>query len=195
MTPARLASWTPCMAVASKSTHTPRGATGVTVVPASIRCRGHPYLFRWAAVTCSQVFMATGAGTHSSDPPQVPNQPPLARKGNMPFSDLEHARLRKTLTAWAEEVPVHARDQIRHGFRIGANDVVIFETRPHFQPPHEWVELEVAKFRYVRAAKEWRLYCRFRDLRWCAYEPFPSARSFEELFAEVRRDPTNIFWG
>jgi hypothetical protein len=37
--------------------------------------------------------------------------------------------------------------------------------------------------------------CRFRDLRWRAYEPLPSASTFDALFAEVRRDPTGIFWG
>lgn len=113
----------------------------------------------------------------------------------MPFSELELARLTKILTAWSEDVPHRVRDQLRHGFRIGANDVVIFESRPHFQPPHNWFDHDVAKFRFVRAAKEWRLYCRFRDLRWRAYEPLPSASTFDALFAEARRDPTGIFWG
>ncbi len=113
----------------------------------------------------------------------------------MPFSDLERARLSKVLSAWSEEVPARVRDQLRHGFRIGTNDVVIFESRPHFVPPHEWFDHEVAKFRYVRAANEWRLFCKFRDLRWRAYEPLPSAPTFDALFAEVVRDPTHIFWG
>ncbi len=92
-------------------------------------------------------------------------------------------------------MPARVRDQLRHGFRIGTNDVVSFESRPHFRPPHEWFDHEVAKFRCVRAANEWRLFCKFRDLRWRAYEPFPSAPTFDALFAEVRRDPTHIFWG
>lgn len=113
----------------------------------------------------------------------------------MPFSDIERARLAKVLTAWSEEVPARIRHQLRHGYRIGANDVVIFESRPHFQPPHDWFDHDVAKFRYVRAANEWRLFCRFSDLRWRAYAPFPSAATFDALFDEVRRDPTGIFWG
>lgn len=113
----------------------------------------------------------------------------------MPFSDLDRARLTKLLTAWSEEVPVHVRDRLRHGFRIGTNDVVIFASRPYFRPPHDWMDHEVAKFRYVAAAGEWRLFCKFRDGRWRAYQPLPSAPSFEMLFAEVRRDPTCIFWG
>lgn len=113
----------------------------------------------------------------------------------MPFSDIELARLTKLLTAWSEEVPVHVRHQLRHGFRIGSNDVIVFESRPHFLPPHAWRDHEVAKFRCVRAAGEWRLFCKFRDGEWRAYQPLPSAPSFDVLFAEVRRDPTGIFWG
>ena len=113
----------------------------------------------------------------------------------MPFSDIETARLHKLLTAWSEEVPPHVRHQLRHGFRIGRSDVVIVESRPHFMPPHDWLEQEIAKFRWVAAACEWRLYCQFRDLKWRAYAPLPSAATFETLFAEVRRDPTGIFWG
>ena len=113
----------------------------------------------------------------------------------MPFSELERARLNKILTKWADEVPARVRDQLRHRFRIGANDVIISESRPAYSAPHEWREMDIAKFRFVRAAKEWRLYCQFRDLKWRAYEPLPSAYTFDELFAEVRSDPTGIFWG
>lgn len=113
----------------------------------------------------------------------------------MPFSEFEVARLTKLLTAWSEEVPAHVRDQLRHGFRIGSNDIVIFSSRPHFKPPHQWRDYEVAKFRFVQAAREWRLFCKFRDGRWRAYQPLPSASTFDELFAEVRADPIQVFWG
>ncbi len=113
----------------------------------------------------------------------------------MPFSEIERPRLRKILAKWVEEVPIHVRHQVRNGFRIEPNAVVIFESRPSFQSPHEWRDEDIAKFRFVRAAKEWRLFCQFRDLKWRAYEALPSADTFYELFAEVRRDPTGIFWG
>jgi hypothetical protein len=113
----------------------------------------------------------------------------------MAFSQIERARLKTFLNTWVEEVPVRVRDELRHAYQIGSSDVVIFERRPRFEKPSEWHDSEVAKFRYVKAANEWRLYCQFRDLKWHAYEPLPSARTFEELFAEVRRDPTGIFWG
>ena len=113
----------------------------------------------------------------------------------MAFSELERARLKKTLDKWVEEVPLDLRDKIRYVYRIDSHEVVISERRPRFQRPSEWQDLEVAKFKYVKAANEWRLFCQFRDLKWRAYQPLPSAYTFEELFAEVQRDPTGIFWG
>lgn len=113
----------------------------------------------------------------------------------MAFSEFESARLTRLLNAWCDAVPMRVRDQLRRGFRIVGHEVVIFESRPHFQPPHEWHDYDIAKFRYVRAANEWRLFCRFRDGRWRAYAPMASAATFDALFAEVQRDPTHIFWG
>ena len=114
----------------------------------------------------------------------------------MAFTDLQRAKLTRTLSALcARRVPVHVRDRVRLEFRIGRGDVVLFEARPSFRPPHEWQEHDVAKFRFVGAANEWRLFCQFRDLKWRAYQPLPSAPDFDTLLAEVDRDPTGIFWG
>ena len=84
---------------------------------------------------------------------------------------------------------------LRHGFAIGASDVVLYEERPRFDRPTEWLRHDVAKFQWVARTQEWRLFCQFRDLKWRGYEPRPSARDFESLLAEVESDPTGIFWG
>jgi hypothetical protein len=113
----------------------------------------------------------------------------------MAFSELQRALVTQRLQAVADRVPAHVRDKLRIDFRLGPSDVVLFETRPHFRSPREWIEHDVAKFRYVAAADEWRLYCQFRDLKWRAYRPLPSAPDFDTLLEEVNRDPTGIFWG
>lgn len=113
----------------------------------------------------------------------------------MPLSEIEKARISRLLSKWVDHVPPHARDQLRYGFRIGASDVVMFESRPRFQQPDEWRDEMIAKFRYVNAARQWRLFCQMRDLKWRAYQPLPSADTFEELFEQVMRDPTGIFFG
>ena len=114
----------------------------------------------------------------------------------MALSDIQRANITKRLTEYCEaKVPARVRDQVRLGFRIGVSDVVLFEVRPRFDRPKEWLEENVAKFRYLASRREWCLYCQFRDLKWHEYQPRFSASRFETLLQEVDRDPTGIFWG
>ena len=114
----------------------------------------------------------------------------------MALSEIEQARISTRLSAYCEaRIPVHVRNKLRLGFRITGQDVVLFEKRPAFRPPHDWQELPVAKFKYVRSQNAWHLFCQHRDLRWHKYEPMPSARSFDILLHEVDSDPTGIFFG
>ena len=114
----------------------------------------------------------------------------------MALSEFQRARVGKLLREYCEaRVPERARDKVRLEFRLGKHDVVLFEERVHYLPPHEWYEIPIAKFRYVASHREWRLYCQFSDLRWHEYEPRFSADDFDTLLEEVDEDPTGIFWG
>lgn len=114
----------------------------------------------------------------------------------MALSEIQRARVTKRLTAFCNaRAPAAVRDKIRVGFRIKGGEVVLFEERPAFQPPHEWLEMVVAKFKYVRSQGLWRLYCQHRDRRWHSYEALPASPSFARLLDEVAADPTGIFWG
>ncbi len=114
----------------------------------------------------------------------------------MALSEFQQQHVAKRLTDYCERrVPAHVRDQVRLEFRIGPRAVELFEVRPRFDNPAEWLEHPVAKFRWVATQREWRLYCQFRDLRWHEYEPHFAASDFDTLLAEVDQDPTAIFWG
>ena len=114
----------------------------------------------------------------------------------MALSEFQRAHITKCLSGYCEDsVPQHARDQVRLSFRLGTHDVVLFEERVRWDDPQEWVEIPIAKFRYVASHREWRLYCRLRDLRWHEYEPCFAAPDFETLLTEVKRDSAAIFWG
>ena len=114
----------------------------------------------------------------------------------MALSEIQQAEVNRRLGAFCEaRVPPGVRNQVRVSFRIQGTEVVLFEERPTFRPPHEWREMAVAKFRYVGTQGLWRLYCQHRDLRWHSYEALPAAPSFKRLLDEVAADPTGIFWG
>ena len=112
----------------------------------------------------------------------------------MALSEIDRARVSRRLEAYCEaRVPLHVRNEVRMGFRITGHDVILFEERPAFRPPHEWRESPVAKFTYVGTRKLWRLFCQHRDLRWHEYQRLPSAGEFGILLQEVDSDPTGVF--
>lgn len=113
----------------------------------------------------------------------------------MALRQLDRRRIENLLGAYCEQVPKHVRHQLRLGYRISGSAVELFEERPAWDDPARWQESPVAKFRFNATKQIWQLYCMHRDLKWHAYEPFPMAGTFEILFAEVKRDPTGIFWG
>jgi hypothetical protein len=102
-------------------------------------------------------------------------------------------RLLTPLCAPHADPAVNAK--LRIGFRLEGNAVILFESRPRFRNPSEWHEGPVAKFKFQKNIQRWLLYCMFRDLKWHAYEPLPEADELGRLVAEVRADPTGIFWG
>ena len=114
----------------------------------------------------------------------------------MALSQLQRADITKRLTAYCAPHPrLEVRRQLRYGFDLSANAVVLFEERPRYDRPSQWMRHDIVKFRWVATQREWRLFCQFRDLKWRLYEPRPSARDFATLLAEVEADPTCIFWG
>ena len=127
-----------------------------------------------------------------------------ATQASAPPSPTSSSRLSQLQTALVDRLlrPIcapHADPavaaQLRHGYRIDGYSVVLFESRPAYRTPHDWQDHDVAKFRFVNAKGIWELFCRFRDLKWRAYEPLPESPDLDVLVTEVRNDPTAIFWG
>lgn len=110
--------------------------------------------------------------------------------------DGPRARARRLLSRLSEPSPdPGVRARLRIGCRFEGPAVLLYEARPHFEPPHQWREEPVAKFRYVKSRQVWQLFCMHRDLRWHVYHRLPESPDLSSLVAEVEQDPTGIFWG
>jgi hypothetical protein len=110
--------------------------------------------------------------------------------------EFELRRVKALLTPYCEaRVPPHVRHKLTVGFAVRGGAVTLFERRPRFDAPNEWIEHGVARFRYNATTATWSLYCMYRDLKWHRYESRGPARRFETLLNEVHADPTGIFWG
>ena len=130
---------------------------------------------------------------HVAEPPDLPPRPKQPRGTLSEVQQAEAAQLLEPVCRLPRDPAIRA--QLRISYRVEASAIVLFESRARFQRPEEWGEHPVAKFRYIRARHVWQLFCMFRDLKWHKYQPLPEADSLRELVAEVRRDPTGIFWG
>jgi Protein of unknown function (DUF3024) len=113
----------------------------------------------------------------------------------MPIPELERRHVERALDRFRERVPVEIRDKLWYEYRFDRNAVVLFERRPSFRDPDVYTELPVAKFVYSPTVGGWSLRWQDRHSRWHRYEGFENRPHFGELLAEVRRDPTGIFFG
>ena len=94
-----------------------------------------------------------------------------------------------------QRIPPHVRNRVRLNYRIRGNQVTLFEERPGFKQPSEWVEISMAQFRFNPQDKKWSLYCADRNSRWHLYGLLSPSADFDDLLKEVDRDPTGIFYG
>ena len=114
----------------------------------------------------------------------------------MAIPELQQRQIRRDLQAYCDDIPVHARHQVRLGFSMSSSSIELFEERPPWDAPQKpWIKHPVAKFRFVATGAVWKLYCIRRDQKWHRYELLPSASRFDTLLAEVEEDPICIFWG
>ena len=87
------------------------------------------------------------------------------------------------------------RVRLRYGRRCEGPALIFFESSPGIGKRSQWIDHDIAKFRYTKRTGLWSLYCQFRDLKWRAYEPLPHSEDLAELLEEMERDPTAIFFG
>ena len=69
--------------------------------------------------------------------------------------------------------PAHLQDQLRLVYEVEGHSVSVFDERPGWHDPSQWVRIGVARFRYFRSRGTWILYWMRRDLKWHVYEPEP----------------------
>ena len=90
----------------------------------------------------------------------------------MAFSELELELIDKEVGGLCREMNrPEFKDELSIIYRVVKQDVFIFEKRPAYQRPNEYVETPAAKLKYVRTKNEWRLLWMRGDLKWHAYTP------------------------
>lgn len=91
--------------------------------------------------------------------------------------------------------PENIRDQLEIGYSYNNNTLEIFEIRPRWNKPEEITHTPIAKARFIKSRKLWKLYWMRASGKWEPYEPHPEAKSTEEMLKIVGEDAYHCFWG
>ena len=114
----------------------------------------------------------------------------------MALSDTVRHQVESKLKAFCDRrVPAHIRDKVNLTFRFRGNSVTLYENRPVWDKPSEWIHMAIAQFRFDPSTGHWTLYCADRNSKWHEYLDVDPTKRLEKLLEEVDRDPTGIFFG
>lgn len=115
----------------------------------------------------------------------------------MALSELEIKKIEKAGKAFLAEhrPPESIRNELDIGWRLEKQSIYIFETRPVWNNPSEYQDLDIAKSTFVRRQGIWKIYWMPSDLKWHVYEPKSRVKTIEQVFKIVSEDEYCCFFG
>ena len=114
----------------------------------------------------------------------------------MAFSEIELKRIDKLIGEYCRKlVPPEHRNKLRYDIRIKGHNVFLFEDRPRWDNPDEWLALDFAKLRYIRSQNMWKLYWKRASGKWELCEPKGEAKNLKKLVDEIKQDRFGCFFG
>ena len=114
----------------------------------------------------------------------------------MGFSEFEKKRIEKIVGAFcSRRVSERARNQLKNGFRIEGQNIFLYESRPRWDDPSEWVDRDFAKITFVKSRGIWKLYWMRASGKWMLYEPNKESRDLSHLISTIDEDRHGCFFG
>jgi hypothetical protein len=92
--------------------------------------------------------------------------------------------------------PTHEiRDQVDISYTLTNNSLEIFSIRPRWDNLQEKIHEPIAKARFIKSRKLWKLYWMRASGKWVPYEPNAEVKSTEEMLTIIGEDQYGCFWG
>ncbi len=103
----------------------------------------------------------------------------------------------ETMALWLQKrrPPPAIRDELDIGWRLEAQSVTLFETRPDWQNPLDKYERPIAKTTFNQRTGLWKIFWQRRDMKWHGYTPILHVPSLAAFLAVVDEDAMGCFWG
>lgn len=117
----------------------------------------------------------------------------------MTISEFKSHRYEKMLQEFckAQGPPPEIHDKLKWGFLLDPKNqsVILLEIRPQFREPSKKIEIPIAKARYIKSSKIWKVYWMRGNGKWLLYEPCPTTRTLEEFLSLIKEDAHCCFFG
>lgn len=116
----------------------------------------------------------------------------------MAFTEVEiseHLKVIEDLFWSRRRPPLHLRDKVREGQRFTGHTIDLFLVRPAYRRPGEQIEESIARVKYVRSQRIWRIFWKRADGRWHRYQPHPQADSLAAALCVIDEDVNGCFFG
>jgi hypothetical protein len=112
------------------------------------------------------------------------------------FDELELKRIERTVGELCRmRSPAELADELRTVHEVEGHSVTMYEGRPPWDGVGEWTRRGIARFRFSRSRREWRLYWMRQDLRWHLYDADEMPADLASLVAVVEADKYGAFFG
>ncbi|WP_139959487.1 DUF3024 domain-containing protein [Flavicella sediminum] len=91
--------------------------------------------------------------------------------------------------------PEDFRDQVDVSYWYKNDIIEIFEIRPNWQDEKIKENFPIARTKYVKSKKIWRIYWLTGNQKWIQYKPNAEVKSILEFIEVLKKDKTGCFWG
>lgn len=95
----------------------------------------------------------------------------------------------------ANKFPPHVQDQLKLKYTLQDPSIILYESRPQWNDPSRWIDLEVAKMTFVKKSMKWKLYWMRASGKWELYNNIEPIKDLQVCIDEIDTDPLCTFWG
>jgi hypothetical protein len=115
----------------------------------------------------------------------------------MSLSEFEIKKVQKAVNKFLDKrrPPASIRHELDFGWRLDKHSFFLFETRPIWNNPSEYQDLDCIKATFVRTQSIWKIYWMRRDLKWHSYEPCSEVGTIEQVIDILDEDQYGCFFG
>ena len=114
----------------------------------------------------------------------------------MPLNDIILQKIKNEVGGLcSRRTPEKHQDKLRFEYEIVNQNVIIYEVRPAFYDPTEYIRMSFAKLTYVISKNVWKLYWQRASGKWLRYEASNPIVDLRGLVQEIDADIYGCFFG